>query len=94
MQIFALRPKPRTLEPKTNFTPFHISWLPSTEADILTTTIVTSHIFPLKVMNPKNIMSVTPQGLRKLGGLIAPPPVTWKCPLTPSVIGLIMQNDL
>ena len=42
--------------------------------------ILTSHNFPLKIMNPKYFMYVASQGLQKEGGLIAPPPVLRKLP--------------
>ena len=73
---------------KTNFMLFHISWLQSTEADILSATMahseefrifflhrctLKSHAFPLKVRNPKKLMSVASQGRPKVGGLIGPP---------------------
>ena len=53
------------------------------EADILSANrgqcedyspIVTSHTFQLKMMNPKNCMSVALRDFKKDRGLIAPPP--------------------
>ena len=87
---------------KTDFTLFRTLWIPSMEADILSAIwvhsqdfwifflhrpIVTSHTFPLIMMNPKNLMSVATQGLHKEGGLIGPP-CTWKSPYRPAGIGL------
>ena len=53
------------------------------EADILSANrgqcedyspIVTSHTFQLKMMNPKNCMSVALRDFKKVRGLIGPPP--------------------
>ena len=35
--------------------------------------VLTLHTFPLKMMVPKNLMSVASQGLQNKGGLIGPP---------------------
>ena len=67
------------------------------EADILSANrgqcedyspIVTSHTFQLKMMNPKNCMSVALRDFKKVRGLIAPPPSTWKSPYRPEGIWL------
>ena len=59
------------------------------EADILSANrgqcedyspIVTSHTFQLKMMNPKNCMSVALRDFKKDRGLIAPPPVLGSLP--------------
>ena len=73
---------------KTGFTLFCTSWLPQTQADILSairghceefwiffllSPIAPSQTFTLKIMYTENLMSVASKGLRKEGDLIGPP---------------------
>ena len=88
-RIYDLRCKPETLEPKNWFptfsyfmAPIHRSWhficyqgplwgvleFSSSQPHYLY-----SHTFPLKMMNPKRLMSVASHGLCKERGLLAPP---------------------
>ena len=53
--------------------------------------VLTSNTFPLKMMVPKNLMSVASQGLQNKGGLIGPPLGTWMSPSGPVGIGLMVN---
>ena len=47
---------------------------------------------PLGCVSPSPMVLVPPKRLPKVGGTLSPPPITWKCSLHPSLIGLSKQH--